>query len=253
MRIALILLSCTFLAACRGTPEKASLASSAPDGPTSIVAGRSVGDRPIEILVLGEPASGDSRNVTLIIASIHGNEAVGTPLARRLAAHLASNPDFLRGRQVIVMPEANPDGVAAHRRTNANHVDLNRNFDTANRRADRRSGVAGLSEPESRAIDSVIDTYRPTRIVSIHQPLSCIDFDGPGERLAHRMSLACGLPVKKLGALPGSLGSHAGVTLGIPIITLELPGGAGSLDEAELWKRYGPALLEAVAFDAASR
>jgi protein MpaA len=62
------------------------------------------------------------------------------------------------------------------------------------------------------------------------------------------MAQYCNLPLKKLGAKPGSLGSHAGVTLGIPIITLELPKGADMFRSEYLWQQYGPALIAAVAY-----
>jgi protein MpaA len=58
----------------------------------------------------------------------------------------------------------------------------------------------------------------------------------------------CDLPVKKLGARPGSLGSYAGVTLGIPIITFEMLLNDSQLDTQTLWKRYGKALVAAIVY-----
>lgn len=80
-------------------------------------------------------------------------------------------------------------------------------------------------------------------IVSLHQPIACIDYDGPPEaaELAGRMSKACGLPVKKLGLRPGSLGAWFGEGLGRPILTVELPGDAAP-DPDRLWETYGAAL-----------
>ena len=94
----------------------------------------------------------------------------------------------------------------------------------------------------------LLDRYGPARIVSIHQPIGCVDHDGPAEGLATVVAEHCGLPVRKLGGRPGSLGSYAGRDRGIPIITLELPGKASRLDEDELWRRYGGALLAAIAY-----
>jgi len=149
---------------------------------------------------------------------------------------------------VVVAPATNPDGLAAGRRTNARGVDLNRNFDTRNRQAIRRHGPKPLSEPEARFIAELIDRYRPARIVTIHQPLACVDFDGPARELAAAMSRACGLPVRKLGARPGSLGSYAGVDKQIPIVTLELPKSASSLGPPALWRIYGEAMLVAIRY-----
>jgi protein MpaA len=127
-------------------------------------------------------------------------------------------------------------------------VDLNRNFEAANRVDNSTNGFRALSEPESRASKAVIEQYRPNRIVSIHQPLDCIDYDGPGRALATRMAQYCPLPVKKLGGRPGSLGSYAGDGLGIPTITFEMPAGATKLSEAALWQQYGRALLAAIQY-----
>ena len=61
-----------------------------------------------------------------------------------------------------------------------------------------------------------------------------------------RMSEHCPLPVKKLGSRPGSLGSYAGVTLGIPTITFELHRNAAGQSPKFFWRFYGEALLQAV-------
>jgi len=191
---------------------------------------------------------GHGQDVTLILATIHGNEPAGTPLVRRLTSHLQQNPDVLSGRKVVIMPVANPDGMAHNSRYNINGVDLNRNFATANRSNSARHGYKALSEPESRAIASVIRQHCPDRIVSIHQPLACIDYDGPAWSLTNQLAKQCDLPIKKLGARPGSLGSYAGLSLQIPIVTLELPGSADRLSRESLWQQYGPALVSAVTY-----
>ena len=66
--------------------------------------------------------------------------------------------------------------------------------------------------------------------------------------LAERMGQYCALPVKKLGARPGSLGSYAGVTLGIPIITFEMLSADSQLNSVALWQKYGRALLAAIVY-----
>ena len=207
------------------------------------VVGTSVQGRPIMCLVLGE-----GPDVALIMATIHGNEPAGTPLVRRLATHLRQHPEILDGRKVVLLRLANPDGLAHRSRYNSHGVDLNRNFEAANRLDSKQSGLTALSEPESRAIRQVILQYRPDRIVSIHQPLACIDYDGPAQELAERMGQYCALPVKKLGARPGSLGSYAGVTLGIPIITFEMLGSDSQLDTEALWQKYGKSLVAAIVY-----
>jgi len=207
------------------------------------IVGTSIENRPIECLVLGQ-----GQDVTFILAAIHGSEPAGISLVRRLAQYLQQYPHLLQGRKVVLLPVANPDGVAHHSRYNARGVDLNRNFSTANRINSRRFGRTALSEPEARVIEQLIRQYAPDRIVSIHQPLACIDYDGPALALANRMTKYCNLPLIKLGAKPGSLGSYAGVTLRIPTITLELPRFADRLNSERLWQRYGPALIAAIVY-----
>ena len=208
-----------------------------------LLMGRSVQGQPIMIQVLGQGS-----DTTLIMAAIHGNEPAGRGLVEQLSEHLRENLGVLAGRRVVLLPVANPDGMAAGTRENAHGVDLNRNFDAPNRVDNATNGNSALTEPESRALQKIIKDYNPSRIVSIHQPLTCIDFDGPARALATRMAQYCDLPIKKLGAKPGSLGSFTGEQLKIPTITFELPEGAKSMSAAALWEQYGRSLMAAITY-----
>ncbi len=57
------------------------------------------------------------------------------------------------------------------------------------------------------------------------------------------MSSSAGLPLERIGSLAGSLGSYAGVSRHIPIVTVELPRSADDLPEEALWERYREMLL----------
>jgi protein MpaA len=184
----------------------------------------------------------------LIVASIHGNEHVGTPLLEKLGDYLRSHPTALANRRVLLVPEVNPDGVALHQRRNAHGIDLNRNLPAQNWSERIDHGAKPLSEPESRALRDLIAAYHPTRIISLHQPLNCVDYDGPAEALAKAMAAVCDLPLSKVGALDGSLGSYAGEHLHIPIVTVEFTAEASDLNDTELWNRYGKMLLTAIEF-----
>jgi len=239
-----LLLTCACLAGCatQQAGELSPLPLTPAQSSTLIEAttiGESVEGRPIQCITLG---SGDE--VVLFIAGIHGNEAAGVPLLERLIDELIEQPEWWRGRRIVIVPDANPDAVAHHRRTNMHGVDVNRNFPAGNHRARPRNGVEPLSEPESAALHELIMREQPVVIVSIHQPIACVDYDGPARELAQAMSQLCGLPVRKLGGRPGSLGSWAGIDRGIAVITLELPGDASKLSGEALWDRYGAALIE---------
>ncbi len=205
--------------------------------------GQSVEGRPIEAYILG-----NGPEVTLVMATIHGNEPAGTPLCFYLLDHLRHHPQLLDGRQVIIVPVANPDGFAMALRGNTQGVDLNRNFPAPNRTKRPAHGEAPLSEPEALLIHNLILEWQPTRIISFHQPLACIDYDGPIESLAHRLAELSGLPVKKLGSRPGSLGSFASMELNVGVVTFELPRREHEKPAHELWARYGEAVIESITF-----
>jgi hypothetical protein len=71
-------------------------------------------------------------------STMHGNETLGLVMLLNLADHLTANhgqPGFadvtalVDGTEIHIMPLHNPDGYAGGYRSNANGVDLNRNFD----------------------------------------------------------------------------------------------------------------------------
>lgn len=201
--------------------------------------GTSVQGRPIECLQFGH-----SGPTILVLGAIHGNEPASQVLAEALKDYLLRYRYLYSRRRILLIPAANPDGLAAGTRDNARQIDLNRNFPADNRLNNERYGREPLSEPESKALYNLIETEKPVRILSIHQPYGCIDYDGPGKDLAQRMALWCPLPVERIGALPGSLGSWAGETKGIPIITLEMKAEDTLLTKQELWDKYGKAVLD---------
>lgn len=207
------------------------------------VLGYSLQQRPIELFTVGY---GPER--VLIMATIHGNEAAGMPLTNKLLKRLETFDHFHSKYTVMVIPNANPDGYVLGTRYNASGIDLNRNFPAANRINSTTFGLESLTEPESRILHDLILSRKPARIVSIHQPLYCLDYDGPGEAIAETMATYCQLPVKKLGSRSGSFGSFCGVEHNIPIITMELAESDSQLSEDELWNLYGFSLLAAITY-----
>jgi hypothetical protein len=137
-----------------------------------------------------------------------------------------------------INPLMNPDGALrpGQRRTNANGVDLNRNFATPdsyngaaldywkkktyeNKR--RYPGPYPLSEPETNWLSDEIDSFKPDVVIAVHAPYSLVDYDAPDRKNAPKR---IGYLRKNLmGTYPGSLGNYAGIYLGVPVVTLELP------------------------------
>lgn len=197
--------------------------------------GYSVEGRPIE---LWSDAAGP--NGTLIIGGVHPDESAGINLVREFVPP-GSNP-------VALLPLANPDGLARASRYNARGVDLNRNAGL-NWRADSEepSGQAPWSEPETRALQEFILSWRPAKIIALHWALGEIDADGVqsttlanamwnalsnAERLPYRLRVTEAerqLLQQTEAECPGSLGRWAGYGLAYPdgsrpaMITLELP------------------------------
>jgi len=170
----------------------------------------------------------------LLVGGIHGDEYSSVSVTFKWMQLLEDNPSQTLHWHIV--PLLNPDGLLQKRsqRTNANGVDLNRNFTTPNWHAATKQywegkkkcnpryypGKAPLSEPESRWLAEEIKTFRPDAIVALHAPYNLIDFDFAGQlRPPSRLGP---LHLSLLGTYPGSLGNYAGIQKRIPIITIEL-------------------------------
>lgn len=175
---------------------------------------------------------GNGRRI-LLVGGIHGDEFSAISMTFQWIERLQQDrfqPFYWR-----VVPCLNPDGLlrVPATRTNARGVDLNRNFPTpdweetalahwAKRTGSdprRYPGPSAQSEPETRWLIRHIERFRPHAIVAVHAPFGVLDYDGPREPPLQLGFLRLNL----LGAYPGSLGRYAGLYLGVPVVTLELP------------------------------
>ena len=183
---------------------------------------KSVQGRNIQLLEL---PSIKKNKVVLIIGVFHGDEPHGEFLINKFL----ENTDVDYKNQVLLIPCLNPDGKNLNTRQNANGVDLNRNFPTKNRKIleDKHyyCGDEPASEPETRFIINVLEKYKPSFILSLHAPYKVVNYDGPAEIFAQKLSEITGYPVESdIGyETPGSFGTYAGKERQIPTITLELP------------------------------
>ncbi|MDA9556392.1 murein tripeptide amidase MpaA [Vibrio sp.] len=187
------------------------------------------------------PAKHRNKETGLIFAGMHGDESMSISL---LSCALRSIQLHHLKHDIIL--STNPDGNQLGLRSNANGVDLNRAFPTKNwakggtvyrwdskqkeRNVNIGTGSATPREPEVDALCQFIHHHKPKFIVSIHEPLACVDVDAPCN-LSHWLSERMNLPLVS-GAgyeTPGSFGTWCHEQ-GYHCITLELP--AISFDEA---------------------
>lgn len=176
------------------------------------------------------PDSG--RAELLILAAIHGDEAE-TTVAVSEAMRCLPAEDL----QAAVILCGNPDGLLRGTRGNARGIDLNRNFPTSNWRPDPvfyksrandardialSPGPEPASEPETRALLSLIERLAPRAIISLHSALACID-DSGASHLGRQLANRCSLPfLTEIGyPTPGSMGTWASER-GLNLVTLEL-------------------------------
>jgi hypothetical protein len=172
----------------------------------------------------------------LLVGGTHGDELSSISIVFKWMHTLEEHHSGLFHWRIN--PLMNPDGALQpeHSRTNAKGVDLNRNFSTPDsengaalaywrsktkENARRYPGPYPLSEPETLWLHEEIHAFKPDVIIAVHAPYSLVDFDAPNRdkaprRLGH-------LYRNLMGTYPGSLGNYAGVNLGVPVVTLELP------------------------------
>ena len=205
--------------------------------------GRSSAGRPL--LVRSFPGAADVPAV-LLFGAIHGDEPLGAFCLCRLAEELAASAPV---RTVWIAPVVNPDGFLDGVKDNARSVDLNRNFPATSWRREHAPGYfpgeqAG-SEPETRALMTLIARVGAERLITLHSPFRTVNFDGPARRLAERIAALNGYGVSEdIGyPTPGSFGSLYGRDHEREVITLEIP----LMDPEAAWRENRRALLVTVA------
>ena len=172
----------------------------------------------------------------LLVGGTHGDELASISIVFKWMHTLEKHHSGLFHWRIN--PLMNPDGALQkkHSRTNANGVDLNRNFASPNGASNaaleywrdktkgnkrRYPGPYPLSEPETIWLYQEIRDFKPDIVIAVHAPYSLVDYDAPDRNNAPRQ---IGHLYKNLmGTYPGSLGNYAGIHLGVPVVTLELP------------------------------
>jgi murein peptide amidase A len=163
----------------RAAVALACLALAAPAASTAseqVLVGRSVQERAITAVQVGDPAG---TRVALVVGVIHGDERAGLPIVRALRRRAARDAAALAGTQLWVIDTVNPDGLRAHGRKNAHGVDLNRNFpyrwrDDVPHSNGNYPGARPASEPETRAVMAFVGRIQPDLSIWYHQPWGAV-------------------------------------------------------------------------------
>lgn len=191
----------------------------------------------------GDPKEKSSQRI-LVLSLIHGDE----PESGSVSAAWMERLNAIQPRNTWrVIPVMNPDSWDLKSRTNANGVDVNRNFPSKDwdelalkywkeksKGSERRfPGKSAASEPETKCAVQHIEDFKPDFIISIHTPLGVLDFDGP-KVPAPRFGP---LPWVALGNYPGSLGRYMWKDQSVPVLTVELKNDKGTTKSLEQFDR----------------
>ncbi len=168
--------------------------------------GRSVEGRPITAIERGTPGG----TKVVVLGVIHGDEDAGADIVDRLGELAVP-----AGIDLWLVPSMNPDGQANGTRTNANGVDLNRNFPLGWTKIGRPgdwqySGTGPASEPETKAVAAFLEETKPSLVIWYHQDLNRIaPAAGRAGEIRRRYAELTGLPIA-----PVTGGTYTGVAAG---------------------------------------
>lgn len=225
---------------------------------------------PLVWTTFGEENTEAAQNTTLIMCGVHGDEITPVKFCWDLMRELKTNHTF-KDKLVVVAPLVAPDSFLIKKpsRTNGRGVDVNRNFPTSDwgkdahkrwkqvHKNDKRKfpGNKAASEQETIFQMNLILRYKPNKVISVHAPLTMLDYDGPSFKvetgksakyLLEQMSeKSSGYKISNYPVFPGSLGNWAGKEKHIPTYTLELPN-TNAQETDKFWSLFKDALLYAV-------
>ncbi|WII72418.1 M14 family murein peptide amidase A [Bdellovibrio sp. 22V] len=186
---------------------------------------------PIELYKKSHSLRDFSERPILFIGGVHGDEPEGVRLAQELIRWLLEQ-EALKSEKIrpwLLIPCINPDGYSQNQRTNANGVDLNRNFPCRDWSPEAKApryypGPSPGSESEVQALVKLIEDEKPQLIVHFHSWEPCVVYTGqPGKEAAEILASGTTYEAREdIGyPTPGSLGQYGWIEHQIPVICIE--------------------------------
>jgi murein peptide amidase A len=125
---------------------------------------------------------GTGGTAILITGAIHGNEKSSKYLLDSLITDLEIRArEIPADRKIVIVPNVNPDGFLANSRFNSSSVDINRNFPSSSWTATTpNSGSAAGSEPETKALISLVSQLRPRLVITYHSKGALVNSNDTG-------------------------------------------------------------------------
>lgn len=192
---------------------------------------------------------GAGEECLLLFGGIHGNEKGTVELLQKFIDVVTADPKLLSpSKKLVVLPLLNPDGYSDNiYRTNANGVNLNRNFPTMTwtqfSDSETFAGAKPFSESESRALQAAVEACNPSIMVAFHSQGGVVSPEANTESLA-----LANWYIEKSGYTfyndwnyPGTATGWFSETTGNPAITVELTD-----HDANDWEINHKALLDLI-------
>lgn len=217
--------------------------------------GYSVKGRPITAYYFGSGAT-----TILFTGGMHGSEPSGQATMQAWAQYLMTNGDKIPAdKRVVIVANTNPDGIAAGSRNNANNVNLDRNFPTANWKANIETtsgiltnggGASPASEPETQALINLTRQLRPRLQISYHAQGQLVGANKYGDSVALGSSYGATVGYKTMFydaeavmgyPMTGEYEDWIGEEMGLAALLIELPTLSGNYLQSQL-----PAMLKII-------
>lgn len=196
---------------------------------------------------------GTGSKTVLFTGGMHGSEPSGYTTMQAWVQHLQAYGDIIPAdKRVVIVPNTNPDGIAAGSRYNSRNVNIGRNFPTRNWQAETQTasgnmltggGTSAGSEPEAAALIALTRQLRPRLEVSFHAQGRLVGANKFADSVSIGDVYATTVGYKTMYydaeavmgyPMTGEYEDWMGEEMGIPAILIELPRSSGNFFTAQL-------------------